>query len=134
MFKKFFYDKYSKYKFEFRHLTILVVILIIFQVGLAFIQKSSLNSFLSDTQQWYQRHSAEKLAIVTSTSLELLFENMFFNKNISHLHERKLTASFNVIFKQQLLQKDVQEICLILIRNNELYVIDNGSHALFIFC
>jgi len=120
-------EKYSKYKFDFRHLTILVIVLIIFQIALAFIQKSSLNNFLNDTQQWYQRHSAERLALITSTSMELLFENMFFNKNITLIHEQKLTASFNVIFKQQLLQKDVQEICLILIKKNQVHVIDNGQ-------
>jgi hypothetical protein len=125
-FKETIQDKYTKYRFEFRHLTILVIVLILFQITLALIQKSSLNNFLNDTQQWYQRHSAEKLALITSTSMELLFENMYFNKNISLLHERKLTASFNVIFKQQLLQRDVKEICLILIKDNELYVIDNG--------
>ena len=118
--------KYKKYRFEFRHLTVLVIVLIIFQVVLSFVQKSSLNKFLNDTQQWYQRHSAERLALITSTSMELLFENMFFNKNISHMHEQKLAASFNVIFKQQLLQKDVQDICLILIKDDKLYVIDNG--------
>lgn len=126
MLKRKISEKISKYRFEFRHLTILVSVLIIFQVILAFVQKSTLNNFLEDTQVWYQRHSAERLALISSTSMELLFENMFLEKNITLLHERKLTASFNVIFKQQLLQKDVKEVCLILIRNNTIYVVDDG--------
>jgi hypothetical protein len=127
MFPKKVADKYSKYKFEFRHLTILVSILIVFQIALSIVQKSSLNNFLNNNQEWYQRHSAERLGLVTSTSLELLVENMFINKGLSALHERKLAASFNVVFKQQLLQKDVKEICLILTKDKKTYIIDDGQ-------
>ena len=120
-------NKFSKYHFEIRHITILLTILIIFQIILTFVQKSSLDDFLEETQSWYRKHSAERLAIVTSTSMELLFENLFLEKDLSYIAERKTTSSFNVIFKQQLIQQSVEDICLILRRNDSLYVIDSGQ-------
>jgi hypothetical protein len=119
--------KFSKYRFEIRHITVFFIVLILFQIILAFIQKSSLNQYLNETQNWYQKHSAERLAIITSTSMELLFENLIQQKFVSELEERKIISSFNVIVKQQLLQKSVNEIFLIIIKENKLYVIDSGS-------
>ena len=119
--------KLSKYRFEIKHVTIFLTVLIIFQIIMAFVQKSSLNDFLVETQNWYKRYSAERLALISSTSMELLFENLFLAKSISKVEDTKIIYSFNVIFKQQLLQKAVEDICLILIKNNRLYVIDSGQ-------
>ena len=117
----------SQYRFQIRHVTVFLMILIAFQIILALVQKSSLNDFLVETQSWYQKYSADRLAIVTSTSMELLFENLFIDKPQSEYDERRITYSFNVIFKQQLIQKSVKDISLILIRNHRLYVIDSGQ-------
>ncbi|MFZ1290441.1 MAG: ATP-binding protein [Melioribacteraceae bacterium] len=119
-------NKFTKYGFEIRHITVFFIVLILFQIVLAFVQKSSLNQYLNETQNWYQKHSAERLAIITSTSMELLFENLIQQKFINDLEERKIISSFNVIVKQQLLQKSVNDIFLILIKENNLYIIDSG--------
>lgn len=128
MFRQKITNKLSQYKFQIRHITVFLVVLIIFQIILAFVQKSSLNDFLVETQSWYQKYSAESMAIVTSTSMELLFENLFLTKTIKDYDERKITYSFNVIFKQQLIQKSVSDICLILVKDHRLYVIDSGHN------
>ncbi len=94
---------------------------------MVFVQKYSLSEFLMETQDWYKKYSAERLAIITSTSMELLFENLFLNKSVANLEDEKIIYSFNVIFKQQLIQKAVDDICLILVRNNKIYVIDSGQ-------
>jgi uncharacterized membrane protein len=120
-------NKFSQYRFEIRHITVFLIVLIIFQIILAFVQKSSLNDFLVQTQSWYQKYSAERLAVVTSTSMELLFENLFIDRSVNEYEERKIIYSFNVIFKQQLIQKSVEDICLILVKNHKLYVIDSGQ-------
>jgi len=120
-------NKFSKYRFEIKHITVFFIVLILFQIILAFVQKSSLSDYLVETQNWYQKHSAERLAIITSTSMELLFENLIQQKYRSELEERKIVSSFNVIVKQQLLQKSVNEIFLILMKENELYVISSGN-------
>ena len=119
-------NKISQYRFEIRHVTISFTILILFQIILTFVQKSSLNDFLVETQHWYQKHSAERLAIVTSASMELLFENLLQRKSISKTEERKIISSFNVIFKQQLIQQSVEDICLIFTKNGKTYIIDSG--------
>lgn len=120
-------NKISKYKFEIRHITIFFTILIVFQIVVAFVQRSSLNDFLGETQAWYRKYSAERLAIVTSTSMELLFENLFLHKPVSDFENKEIIYSFNVIFKQQLLQKSVEDIFLILVKKHRLYVIDSGQ-------
>lgn len=127
MIKQRIRSKFSQYRFEIKHITIFFIILILFQIILAFVQKSSLQDFLEETQNWYQKHSAERLAIVTSTSMELLFENLFLFESLTPYEKKKLIASFNVIFKQQLLQKSVEDICLILKKNEKTYVVDSGN-------
>lgn len=119
-------NKISQYRFEIRHITVSFTVLIIFQIILTFVQKSSLNDFLVETQHWYQKHSAERLAIVTSASMELLFENLLQRKSISKSEERKIISSFNVIFKQQLIQQSVEDVCLIFTKNGRIYTIDSG--------
>ncbi|MBI9071793.1 MAG: ATP-binding protein [Melioribacteraceae bacterium] len=127
MIKERILGKLSEYRFEIRHITVLFIVFIMFQVILAFVQKSSLDEFLVDTQNWYKKHSAERLAIVTSTSIELMFENLFLYKELSPSEQNQIISSFNVIFKQQLLQKSVNDICLFLIKKNSLYTVDSGQ-------
>lgn len=127
MFKKNILNKISQYKFEIRHITAFFTILILFQIIVAFVQKSSLDDFLSETHAWYRKYSAERLAIITSTSMELLFENQFLHKSVKDSLNQEIIYSFNVIFKQQLLQKSVEDIFLILNKNHRLYVIDSGQ-------
>ena len=59
--------------------------------------------------------------------MELLFENLFLHKLDTERENNDIIYSFNVIFKQQLLQKSVEDIFLILSKNNRLYVIDSGQ-------
>ena len=80
---------------------------------MVFVQKSSLKDFLTETQDWYKQYSAERLALINSTSMELLFENLFMNRSYSQLEDTKMIYSFNVIFKQQLMQRSIDDICLI---------------------
>jgi len=117
----------THYRFEFRHLTVLFVVLVIFQFILSFIQKSSLQEFTVETQKWYQQYSAEKIANLTSTSLELIFENIDNSELENPEESQTLIQSFNIIFSQQLLQQNVDDICLLVIKSNAIYAIDDGE-------
>ena len=119
-------QKFSKYHIEFRHLTVLLVILISFQFILSFIQKSSLQSFLEKTQEWYQRDSAERMANLSTTSLEILVGNMKSDIEQSEEEKQKIIQSFNIIFSQQLLEPNVEETSLIMLRDNLPVVINDG--------
>lgn len=125
-----FFDKFQKYRFEIRHLTLLFIILIVFQIFLSYIQKNSLQEFLNDAQKWYQKDSAERVANLTSTSLELLIENIPVDKSLTEQEKTKIIESFNIIFSQQLLDQHVEEVCLVISKNGDEFIIDNGK-ALF---
>jgi len=124
--KKKISEKFTKYHFEFRHLTVLLVILISFQIILSLIQKSSLQSFLKKTQQWYQQDSAERMASLSTTSLELLVGNMKSNIDKSEEEKQTIIQSFNIIFSQQLLEPNVEETCLIIVKDKIPFIINDG--------
>jgi len=120
-------DKFRQYRFEVSHLTVLLVVLMAFQVFVAFIHKSSVERVLERTQVWYQQDAAERLANLTAISLELLLEAKRQNRNLSELEIRKTVQDFNIIFSQHTLQQNVQDICVLLNRNGRLVRIDNGQ-------
>jgi len=120
-------EQIKKYRFELRHLTVLLAILIAFQVILSFIHKASLQKLLEGTQEWYQKDSAERIANFTSTSFELLYETVKSSSNLSDDEVRKVTQAFDIIFSQQLLETNVKEICILVSRNNKVYAIDDGK-------
>ncbi|MEW6061564.1 MAG: histidine kinase, partial [Bacteroidota bacterium] len=79
-------ESLGQYRFEIRHLTVLFIILIVFQIIISFIHKISLQKILVNTQEWYQQDSAERLANLTTTSLELLLESRSKNDRLKQ-HE-----------------------------------------------
>jgi hypothetical protein len=105
-------------------------VLVIFQLFLSFIQKTSLKNFLYETQKWYQRYAAENMANLTATSLELLIENIDVNKTHDSIEKQKIIQSFNIIFSQQLLQQNVEDICLVVLQKDSARSIDDGSTLL----
>jgi len=120
------FDKLKKYRFEIKHLTVLFAVLIFFQVILSIIHKASLHKLLISTQEWYQKDSAEHLANITSTSFELLYETIRSRHDLSESEIRKVIQSFDIILSQQLMEKNVEEICILVSRNNKIYAIDDG--------
>ncbi len=126
--RKSFINKLKEYRFEFRHVTVLLIALIFFQLLLSFIQKSSLHNFLNKTQKWYQQDSAERIANLTTTSLELLLENIIAKEPLTENEEKRIIQSFNIILSQQLLQQNVQEICLLFPKDKGVVAIDDGKN------
>lgn len=127
MMKKRIANKIAKYRFQFRHITVLLVVLISFQVILSFFQKSALSSFLDKTQVWYQRDLAERMANLSTTSLELLVGNMNNDVNRTKKQEKKIVQAFDIIFSQQLLEPNVKETCLIILKDNVPTAINEGK-------
>jgi signal transduction histidine kinase len=120
-------DGLRRYHFEFRHLTILFIVLIVFQLAVSFVHRNSVQKFLTETQAWYQQDSAERLANLTSTSLELLLESRLQQAKLEEAEARKVIQGFNIIFSQQLLHQNVQEVCLLVGSEDSLVAIDDGS-------
>ncbi|WKZ70834.1 MAG: ATP-binding protein [Melioribacteraceae bacterium] len=122
-----FIEHLKRYRFELRHITVLFIVLVFFQIILSIIQKQSLQNFLENTQQWYQQDSAEKIAHLATTSMELLLENVDIRNIDSDYEQRKIIQSFNIIFSQQLLEKNIEDICLIVNIENQEVAIDDGT-------
>ncbi len=120
-------DKFREYHFEFRHLTLLFSIIFLFQLLVSFINKSSIKSTLGNTQEWYQKDSAEKLANLTTTSLELLVESIDPSHPLNDEESAKYIESFNIILSQQNLQHNIDEVCIFVKRNDKIYTIDDGK-------
>lgn len=121
------FERLKKYHFEFKHLTVLFIGLIIFQLVLSFVHKASLRDFVNNTQQWYQKNAAERVANLTSTTLELLLETSRLNKTIAEEDKRKIIQFFDVILDQQILQQNVEEICLLVKDGQKISAIDDGK-------
>jgi hypothetical protein len=119
-------EKVKEYHFEFKHLTILFVILFAFQIIISIINKSAIKTFLDNTQEWYQKDNAEKLANLTTTSLELLLENINPKDSLTEEDVNRIIQSFNIIFSQQILQQNVKELCIIVNKKENVYAIDDG--------
>jgi signal transduction histidine kinase len=125
--KKRFFDRIKEYHFEFKHLTILFIVLFLFQLLVSIITKTSIQSFLGDTQEWYQKDSAEKLANLTATSLELMLESVKPGETIDEEEQARIIQSFNIILSQQPLQNNIQDMCIIVSRADSIYAIDDGK-------
>jgi hypothetical protein len=64
---------------------------------------------------------------VTTTNAELLFEQQQRLRAQKVSTEINISHSMNVIFKQQLIHRSVDDICLILLKNHMIYIIDSGQ-------
>ncbi len=120
-------DKIKEYHFEFKHITVLFLILFAFQLIVSFINKASIKEFINTTQDWYQRESAEEIANLTSTALELVLEAVQSKKVTSIDEKKKIEQSFDIIFSQQQLAHNVNKLGLIINYSNNYYFIDDGK-------
>ncbi len=123
-------EGFGQYQFELRHLTVIFIILIFFQIIVSFVHKFSLQKILLNTQEWYQQDSAERMANLTSTSLELLLESRSKNESLQQHEITKIIQNLNIILSQQYLNQSVQEICLLIVIDSTVVAIDDG-HVLY---
>ncbi len=123
-----FLEKLRQYHFEFKHLLVLVIIIIFFQIIVSVIHKSSLQNLLFKTQDWYQQDSAERLANLSATSLELLMETTA-GKTVNEPEQaQEIIQAFNIILSQPLLQQSVRDICILVSSGDQIYSIDDGRY------
>ncbi len=115
-------------RFEWKHVLIIFMTLIIFQVFVTSLQQSTLQDLLSDTMDWYKQNSAEQIGNLTTTSLELLLEFNPLDDNEDKINrERNLIHALNSILKQPLMKRNVEEMCIILPYNDKFVAMDLGQ-------
>lgn len=126
MSEKRFFEKIKEYHFEFKHVTVLFIILFAFQLIVSFINKAAVKSFLSTTQEWYQKDSAEEIANLTTTSFELVLESIDTKEVISREDENKVIQAFDIVFSQQQLKHNIQGLYILVRLGDQVYAIDDG--------
>jgi hypothetical protein len=120
-------EGFQRYRFEFRHIIVLFMILLLFQMIISYVHRLSLKNFLVKTQDWYQQDSAERLANLSATSLELLLETTLQNRKLIENEQKKIVEALNIILSQQILQPNVQEICILISNNSVTNPIYDGK-------
>jgi len=124
----------QKYRFEIRHFIILFIILATFQVFLSYIYKYSSRTLLEQTMDLYRKDSAIRLANLATTSLELLLEQSLTSSVNTPAARDKVIQAFDIIFNQQTLQQNVDEMCVIFRVGAKVAAMDNGAQLYnFIF-
>lgn len=131
--KKKFSEELKKYHFEWKHLLILFIVLIIFQLIVSYTNKISLHKLIEETQIWYKKDSAEKIANLTATSIELLIETNPPSEQYTSEQKKNLIQAFNIIFSQQILQQNVLKVCLVGQYGGKYYALDNGQDLFDLF-
>jgi len=122
-----FVRKIKAYHFEWKHLLILFIVLIFFQIIVSYIQKISLQEIISSTQNWYQEDSAEMIANLTATALELLMETNGLKTIENESEKQRLISSFNILLAQGSLQSNIDEILLFVHFGSQIYAIKDGG-------
>jgi len=120
------FEKLRKYHFELRHVMVIFIILATVQLLISIVQKYSIQDFLEEAQKSYQEDTAERLANLTTTSLEMILETapeLIDDEQTS----QKITEAINIILSQQLLLRHVQDVLVIVSCNGTDYAIDSGK-------
>ncbi|MCX7798297.1 MAG: ATP-binding protein [Melioribacter sp.] len=120
--------KIREIHFGWKHILIIFLILIMFQVFVSHLQQNTLRDLLSDTMDWYKQNSAEQIGNLTASSLELLLESDPIENETDKLNRIKnLIHAFNSILKQPLMKRNVEAMCVILPYNNKFVALDLGQ-------
>ncbi len=85
---------------------------------------------MDNAQEWFQKNSAEKIANLSCTTLELLLENSKMNMPSTEADRRKLIQFFDIILNQHVLQQNVEEVCLLVTVGGKVHAIDEGRALL----
>lgn len=121
--------KKSKFiRFEWKHILIIFLTLIIFQVFVSHLQQDTLRGHLSDTMDWYKKNSAEQIGNLTTNSLEILLEaDQVESDELILTNEKNLIHAFNTVLKQPLMNRNVNLMCVIVPYKDKFLAIDLGQ-------
>jgi signal transduction histidine kinase len=115
-------------RFGWKHILIIFLTLIVFQVFISHLQQNTLKDLLSDTMDWYKQNSADQIGNLTTTSLELLLESdPLENENDKLTRAKNLVHALNSVLKQPLMKRNVEAMCVILPYNDKFVAMDLGQ-------
>jgi hypothetical protein len=120
--------KFRNIRFEWKHILIIFITLVSFQVFVSKLQQNTLRDVLSDAVDWYKQNSAEQIGNLTATSLELLLESDPVENNLDKIDRaNNIIHALNSILKQPLMKRNVEEMCVSVPYNNKFLAMDLGQ-------
>ena len=120
--------KFKYIHFGWKHLLIIFLTLIVFQVFVSHLQQNTLRDVLSDMMGWYKQNSAEQIGNLTTSSLELLLESDPIDNGGDKVNRAgNLIHALNSIFKQPLMNRNVEAMCVILPYKGRFVAMDLGQ-------
>lgn len=117
----------QKSHFQVKHLLVIFFIITFFLILILFVQKTSVQELLVNTQNWYQQDSAERMANLTATTLELLIEQSSESILVSGHEKSRMIKALDILLSQQQLQQSVFEVCVLVQDKNQILAIDDGE-------
>ncbi|NQV38521.1 MAG: sensor histidine kinase [Candidatus Marinimicrobia bacterium] len=121
------------YNFELRHLIVFFTILALFQIILSFLHSNSTTDLMSKALDVYRKDSAERIADLTTSSLELILEQSQVSPPSTTDDIQKTIERFDLILSQQTLQKNIDDIGIIIVQGNNEYYINTGAQLYALF-
>ena len=124
-----FFKRLRDYHFEVYHFIILTIIIILSQVLLSYLNMSSTKNLLNKTMENYKLETAERQSDFITSSIEL-----FLQKFVEHSYNQnditQSIESIDYLIYQQLLQKNVEDFCVVFNSGNKTQMIESGKDIL----
>ena len=118
--------KYESYHFEIQHILVLFIIVVVFQTALSFINSQSTNQIFQQAMEYYRRDSAERVADLTTTALELLIEQARKDMIVGGGQRSGTIQSLDKLLSQQTLQRNIDEVYLIVGQRDSVIALREG--------
>jgi len=122
----------KEFQFGIRHIILIFVITLTFLAISAYINNLTKNKLVNNTAEIYRKTSIENLADLTATSLELLLEQLLSRPDNSEEWKQEAVHGFDMILSQQALRENIEELCIMITYNDQIFAIDSG-HELYAY-
>ncbi len=120
-------SKFESYHFEIQHVLVLFIVVVVFQSALSFINNQSTHKIFNQAMDYYRRDSAERVADLTTTALELLIEQGRMDISGQESHKDAAVLSLNKLLSQQTLQRNIDEVYLLVLRGDSVLALQEGE-------
>ena len=115
--------------FELYHITILLITIILFQVILSYTNVKSIENVVQKSINIYKWQSAERIADLTTTTLELIVQPIY-SQSINDDLKSTIIESIDYTFTQEKMQKNIDDISLLTMdENNNVLSLENGEEV-----
>ena len=120
-------QRFESYHFEIQHILVLFIVVVIFQTALSFINSQSTHQIFQQAMEYYRRDSAERVADLTTTALELLIEQGRRDQPENAEGRERTIESFDKLLSQQMLQRNIDEVYLIVNQRGNVVALREGE-------